>query len=109
MLPRLGVAMKAGWVIAGLLLSAPLLGAPPARAAGGEGIEWRPCPDEETVQCGQLDVPVDWSRPRGRRFGLAVARRPATEPKQRIGSLFVNPGSLSVDGAHTAARYALPG
>ena len=66
-------------------------------------IQWAPCPGSTTAQCGTLQVPVDWSRPRGAKLSLAVARHPASDPDHRIGTLFFNPGGPG-DGA---ARYAV--
>ena len=43
-------------------------------------------------------MPIDWSKQRGPTVDLAVARRPATDPAQRIGVLFFNPGGPG-DGA----------
>jgi pimeloyl-ACP methyl ester carboxylesterase len=37
-------------------------------------------------------VPLDWDRPNGRTINLALIRHLASKPKQRIGSLFINPG-----------------
>src|ERR671919_304487 len=38
-------------------------------------------------QCATLQVPVDWRDPNGPTFGLAVARRTAKEPTERVGVL----------------------
>src|SRR5919107_3598223 len=64
-------------------------------------MDWSPCSGAPTVQCGTLQVPVDWAKPGGPRVPLAVARRPADNPAARIGTLFYNPGGPG-DGA---ARY----
>lgn len=50
-----------------------------------------PCAGEPILDCGVLDVPVDYEKP-GRTVGLAVARARALDPAQRIGVLFVHPG-----------------
>jgi pimeloyl-ACP methyl ester carboxylesterase len=55
-------------------------------------VDWVPCPGSDVALCGTLDVPLDWSRPRGERISLAVARRPADDPQHRVGTLFYNPG-----------------
>jgi pimeloyl-ACP methyl ester carboxylesterase len=41
---------------------------------------------------------VNWSRPDGKTPTLAVARRPASDPDRRVGTLFFNPGGPG-DGA----------
>jgi pimeloyl-ACP methyl ester carboxylesterase len=51
-------------------------------------------------QCATLTVPVDWAVPSGESLGLALIRRPAAVPDQRIGSLVLNyggPGESGVD------------
>ncbi|MEV6343927.1 alpha/beta hydrolase [Actinoplanes sp. NPDC051851] len=55
-------------------------------------VTWSPCPEDPAVQCGFMRVPADWAAPRGTGIELALARRPATDPAQRIGVLLVNPG-----------------
>ncbi|WP_207400521.1 alpha/beta hydrolase [Actinomadura roseirufa] len=52
---------------------------------------WRPC-GEHGAECGSVRVPLDWSRPRGRRITLAVSRLRAAAPSRRIGAVFFNPG-----------------
>ncbi|MGY1590983.1 alpha/beta hydrolase [Geodermatophilus sp. SYSU D00708] len=52
------------------------------------------------VQCATADLPMDFDEPDGDRVQIAVARVPATDPANRIGSLFLNlggPGGASVD------------
>lgn len=80
-----------------LLTAAPVAG--PVRADVGTdarrpspSVEWVPCEGSDAALCGTLRVPLDWSRPRGERISLAVARRPADDPARRVGTLFYNPG-----------------
>ncbi|MFD6780001.1 alpha/beta fold hydrolase [Streptomyces diastaticus] len=49
------------------------------------------------LRCGTLTVPVDWSAPEGRRFGLAVAVLPSTGGG-RAEPLALNPGGPGVSG-----------
>jgi pimeloyl-ACP methyl ester carboxylesterase len=65
-------------------------------------IDWRPCAEDPTAECGTLRLPVDWSKPGGPTFDLAIARRPATDPAQRVGTLFVNPGGPGGSGVSYA-------
>jgi pimeloyl-ACP methyl ester carboxylesterase len=44
-----------------------------------------------------LSLPVDWSRPGGQRFDMAVARRPAANPVGTLVYLPAGPGSSGVD------------
>jgi pimeloyl-ACP methyl ester carboxylesterase len=74
----------------------------PAAARAGGGITWRPCPDDTTAQCSTLSVPIDWADPASARIGVAVARRTATDPAHRIGTLVVNPGGPGESGVDFA-------
>lgn len=75
-------------------------------AAGASSLEWRPCEDpaQRGFECATLKVPLDYDRPAGESIDLAVIRRKATSPSERIGSLFFNPGGPG--GAGTAALPA---
>jgi pimeloyl-ACP methyl ester carboxylesterase len=66
------------------------------RPAGA--IDWAPCATDATAQCGTLSVPIDWAHPDGDRFDLAVARRLATDPAARVGSLVFGPGGPGDSG-----------
>ncbi|HEY7274062.1 MAG TPA: alpha/beta hydrolase [Actinoplanes sp.] len=71
-----------------------------ARTAGG--IAWTSCPGDSTAQCGTLSVPIDWADPASARIPMAVARRPATDPAHRIGTLVVHPGGPGESGVDFA-------
>jgi pimeloyl-ACP methyl ester carboxylesterase len=72
-------------------------------ALAQERLLWTPCPEvpeDTSVQCATLRVSLDWSRPDGETIELALARRLATEPSARIGTLMFDlggPGSSGVD------------
>ncbi|WP_414937894.1 alpha/beta hydrolase [Amycolatopsis sp. cmx-11-51] len=71
-------------------------------------IEWKPCAEAPDVECGTLTLPIDYTKPNGEKFGLAVARRKATDPSKRIGAMVINPGGpggSGVDFAVSANRY----
>ncbi|MEV4821465.1 alpha/beta fold hydrolase [Micromonospora sp. NPDC049274] len=105
-------------VLVTLSLTAPpsFAGASPA-AADGNGsavddatggwagrIDWQACPerpDDPGTRCGTLRLPVDWARPGGATFPLALARRAATDPAARIGVLVFNPGGPGLSGVDT--------
>ncbi|OXM52967.1 alpha/beta hydrolase [Amycolatopsis alba] len=72
-------------------------------AAGAQRIGWHDCrtgPDDATGQllaaagatCGEVTVPLDHADPGGRTLSVAVARRAATDPARRLGTLMVNTG-----------------
>jgi pimeloyl-ACP methyl ester carboxylesterase len=79
-----------------LLLTA--LGTPLAGAATrpATGIAWTEC--GPSFECGRVRVPLDWKRPRGRSIELAVLRRLASRPAERIGTIFFNPGGPGSSG-----------
>jgi pimeloyl-ACP methyl ester carboxylesterase len=52
----------------------------------------------DPVRCASLRLPVDWARPHGATFELAVARRPARDPERRVGTLVFGPGGPGDSG-----------
>jgi pimeloyl-ACP methyl ester carboxylesterase len=76
----------------------PATAAPGKPAAAPTAVAWAPCEEDPTAECGTLSVPVNWNEPNGERFDLALARRKATNPSARIGSLVVNPGGPGGSG-----------
>jgi len=109
-------------IVAALAATALLVTAAPAAASAGNGqagadreargqIKWTACEEDKTAECGVLRVPIDWRRPRGATFDLALARRKAADPAKRIGALVINPGGpggSGVDAALGAAEYFTP-
>ncbi|WP_328977582.1 alpha/beta hydrolase [Streptomyces canus] len=57
----------------------------------GQKARWRSCGDPG-FECATLKVPLDYDRSADGDVRLAVARKKATGPGKRLGSLFVNPG-----------------
>jgi len=75
--------------------------APPA-------LSWTPC---GALQCASLPVPLDYSHPDGATISIALARRPALVPSERIGSLVINPGGpgdSGIDDLPTELRVLTP-
>ncbi len=68
----------------------------------GQGtLAWSSCEDPAapTLQCAMLDVPVDYSDPRGRKIRIKLNRLPATAPKdKRQGPILLNPGGPGNSG-----------
>lgn len=82
----------------------------PARAAATpripvQRIAWKACPAEEGApegaDCGTVRVPVDWQKPDGKKIDIALARRPATDPDKRVGTLVFLPGGPGNSGVDT--------
>jgi len=68
-------------------------------------IAWQACPElptDPTVRCGTVRVPIDWARPHGATFEVAVAKRSATDPSHLVGPLFINPGGPGGSGVDFA-------
>ncbi|MPZ25279.1 MAG: alpha/beta fold hydrolase [Micromonosporaceae bacterium] len=94
----------------------------PAVGSGGE-VAWRPCPEllDELVgdiaptgfieqmteqiayECGTVAVPQDWSAPDApETLEISLVRARSNDQRDRIGSLFVNPGGPGASGIESA-------
>lgn len=85
-------------MVAGLttgFATAPAVHASPVAA---EGLQWVQCDDPKFpgAECATLSLPIDWTRPEGPKFDLAVARRTATGV--RVGSMVFGPGGPGDSG-----------
>jgi pimeloyl-ACP methyl ester carboxylesterase len=49
-------------------------------------------------QCGSVPVPLDYSNTTSGTINIALIRKPATDPAQRIGSVLTNPGGPGASG-----------
>ncbi|MEU3413054.1 alpha/beta hydrolase [Streptomyces sp. NPDC006658] len=94
-----GAAMA---VVTGLAAAPAVQAAPSATGA----LRWAPCDDpvKPEAECAALSVPVDWSHPDGPRLDLAVARRKATDPGARVGSMVFGPGGPGDSGVDMVVR-----
>ncbi|MGH3429442.1 MAG: alpha/beta fold hydrolase, partial [Mycobacteriales bacterium] len=95
---------------AGLFSSSALMGTMPANAASASPTvntvgrpTWAACPDVKGAQCTTLQVPVDWSQPRGATLGLRIAKVSASDPSARIGTLVWLPGGPGDSGLDALA------
>jgi pimeloyl-ACP methyl ester carboxylesterase len=60
---------------------------------------WEPCGSERrTVECAIASVPLDYDEPRGATTPIALAKIPAADPANKIGTVFLNPGGPSGSG-----------
>jgi pimeloyl-ACP methyl ester carboxylesterase len=68
-------------------------------------LHWHPCTEQGAIMlCSSLKVPLDYSRPNGRKISLALSEVPATAPvAKRQGVLLVNPGGPGGPGLSLAA------
>ena len=92
----------AAWIVAVLSALTATIAAPALATTenadyrqSASAISWRPCADTDFagMQCGSLQVPVDWSRPRAGSTTLAMVRRPADDQAHRQGTLLLNDGA----------------
>jgi pimeloyl-ACP methyl ester carboxylesterase len=64
-------------------------------------IAWERC---GRFDCGEITVPVDYHDPAGPTLQVAVIRRRAADPAQRIGTLVMNPGGPGASGIRRVER-----
>jgi pimeloyl-ACP methyl ester carboxylesterase len=102
-----------------LSLTAPALAAPAAagydRTSAREAhrvdqvptpkLAWFDCSSLYGVgsQCSTADLPLDYDQPEGAKTQVAMLRIKATDPKHKIGTLFLNPGGPGGSGVSIAA------
>jgi pimeloyl-ACP methyl ester carboxylesterase len=87
--------------VSAAVLVTTLLAAAPAAAGTHHGIDWEPCPDIEpsdVVECATIEVPLDYSRPWGETIEIGLARRQATNPDEKIGTILMDPGGPGGSG-----------
>jgi pimeloyl-ACP methyl ester carboxylesterase len=72
-------------------------------------IEWKACDGSTSakVECGNIEVPFDYSDPEQGSFVLNIRKHNAASPADRIGSMMVNPGGPGFGGSSLAddAQY----
>ncbi|MFJ8213872.1 alpha/beta hydrolase [Streptomyces sp. NPDC096033] len=105
---------------AGLLLSGCTSGSPDVASASAEPsavpaglrpyyaqkLSWRDC-GVQGFQCSTMKAPLDYANPgSGQDVDIAVARRAATGPGKKLGSLVVNPGGPGGSGIGYLQAYA---
>lgn len=84
---------------------------PPDTGSASLGIRWQDCReltgapvDPAVADCSRYRVPLDHAHPSAGSMEIVVLRRRATDPDDRRGALFVNPGGPGASGLHTAYR-----
>ena len=80
----------------------------PAIVPHASTLHWHKCTGQLAgMQCGTIQVPVDYANPNGRKLTLALSMVPATAPQsQRQGVLLVNPGGPGAVGRWLAGSVA---
>src|SRR5699024_6076448 len=69
-------------------------------------VDWQACEGEDVQQfdCATVQVPSDYDNPHGATTSIAMTRLPASNPDEKIGSLFLNfggPGGPRVQNLHS--------
>jgi pimeloyl-ACP methyl ester carboxylesterase len=62
-------------------------------------VSWSACNDGSGLECGSLQVPLDYNNPGGEKITLALSRRKATALPYR-GIMVTNPGGPGASGLH---------
>src|SRR5215467_7494377 len=95
-----GLALVASLVTAtGSTAAAGVTAAQGRAGAGGPAVltptvQWGACSHgiPAPFQCATAPVPLDYRHPNGQKIGIALMRLPASDPSERIGSLFIDFG-----------------
>jgi pimeloyl-ACP methyl ester carboxylesterase len=103
------VGLLSGSALAGCTLVAPTPKAPVESPAGLEEfyqqrLDWKAC-EPAGMECTTVTAPVDWESPDDGDIELAVVRL-ATDSKDRIGSLLMNPGGPGGSGVELVQQAA---
>ena len=66
-------------------------------------LTWGSCGEDfPGLECTTAQVPLDYDRPHGEQISLALARVPATDTANKIGTVFLNPGGPGASGVDLA-------
>ncbi|MER6791877.1 alpha/beta hydrolase [Amycolatopsis mediterranei] len=74
---------------------------PDSDSAATPVLDWAPCQGENgplNYDCATARVPLSYQDPAGPQISLALAKRPATDPQHKIGTVFTNPGGPGSGG-----------
>jgi hypothetical protein len=68
--------------------------AAPTAGSVPSSIKWHNCTaaDPPLLDCDELQVPLDWGDPRGKKITLGMVRAKAADASKRLGNLIFNPG-----------------
>jgi pimeloyl-ACP methyl ester carboxylesterase len=73
-------------------------------------VSWAKCtggdPYLENAECAQIQVPLDYSRPNGKKISVAVSRLKHTDAKHYKGVLVGNPGGPGGSGLYLSGGFA---
>ncbi|WP_433466189.1 alpha/beta hydrolase [Spirillospora sp. CA-128828] len=98
------VGAAAAGVVALAGAAVPVRSSLAAAAPVASTIDWHACGDDGKAECATLRLPIDWARPDGPTFGLAIARRKALDPGARVGTLVFGPGGPGDSGVQRVTK-----
>ena len=99
---RLFALLVSGLVTTGAVTAPGVAAAEPSSKST---VNWQPCPDAPGVDCATIEVPLDWAKPRGEKIHIGLARRAATDPSRRIGSILMDPGGPGGSGVQVIKDF----
>ena len=108
---RVGLALMVAALLSASVSNS--IGASAGATAGAPTVptlEWRDCGNG--FECATALVPLDYTRPTGRKISLGLIRQPATDRVHRLGSVFFGeggPGGSGIDELRGGAPGKLPG
>ncbi|WP_405595331.1 alpha/beta hydrolase [Streptomyces sp. NBC_01410] len=113
------IRKSARWIAALSALAVTIIAVPALaqtedadRRTPAKGIDWHACADTDFkhMQCGSIQVPVDWSQPHAGSTTLALVRRPADDRAHRRGTLLLNDGAggSSIEQLRLAMHIGMP-
>jgi pimeloyl-ACP methyl ester carboxylesterase len=74
----------------------PVAKASPSPTPSPTHLTWTDC--SGGFQCATVQAPLDYAHPDSGTIGIAISRKPATDPSHRIGSVLTNPGGPGASG-----------
>jgi pimeloyl-ACP methyl ester carboxylesterase len=80
----------------------------PAEPGAGT-IDWAPCEEIDSFECGTLAVPLDHDDPAAGTLEIAVTRHRAEDPDRRLGVLLLNPGGPGASAIELAHGWPRAG
>lgn len=84
-----------------VLVAVLVTAATPAVASAAPPPEWGQCPEEAAglgLECGTIQVPLDYRNPGGKSIEIAISRLASTKPGKRRGVLLTNTGGPGGEG-----------
>lgn len=76
--------------------------------AHAQSLNWEPCYtyiDNDSIQCAELTVPLNYQSDESNTINIPVIRWLAANRQDRLGTLFVNPGGPGVSGIEFVANF----